>query len=151
MFGIELIEHSGGSHAITQLRAAFDDLKADPDQGPNIVDDTNVVGVTELGENGVTVRVLIKTKPGSQWGVGRAYNRLVKIHFDRAGIEIPRPHTMVYFGQGRDGNAPPARFQLTDDRAGGTPGRAPGDAGTGTGGRSNPRPGRDFDDSEDQG
>ncbi|MCP1366793.1 mechanosensitive ion channel family protein, partial [Halomonas sp. BBD48] len=49
-------------------------------------------------------------------GVGRAYNRLVKMHFDAAGIEIPFPHTTLYFGENKDGTAPPAHLRLAEDR-----------------------------------
>jgi small-conductance mechanosensitive channel len=59
---------------------------------------------------------VIKTTPGNQWAVGRAFNRLVKIYFDKAGIEIPFPHTTLYFGEDRDGSAPAANVRLADDR-----------------------------------
>jgi small conductance mechanosensitive channel len=51
-----------------------------------------------------------------QWAVGRAYNRLVKLHFDAAGIEIPFPHTTLYFGQEKDGSAPPAQVHLLGNK-----------------------------------
>ena len=47
-----------------------------------------------------------------QWAVGRAYNRLVKMHFDDAGIEIPFPHTTLYFGEDKNGGAPAANVRL---------------------------------------
>jgi len=46
--------------------------------------------------------------------VGRAYNRVVKQHFDAAGIEIPFPHQTLYFGQDKDGTAPPANIRSID-------------------------------------
>src|SRR3546814_12753070 len=45
-----------------------------------------------------------------QWAVQRGYNRLVKKHFNAAGIELPYPHTVVYFGQDKNGYAPPANL-----------------------------------------
>jgi len=60
--------------------------------------------------------VLIKTAPGMQWAVGRAYNRLVKMHFDKAGIEIPFPHTTLYFGEDKEGLAPPAYVRVDTDK-----------------------------------
>jgi hypothetical protein len=44
--------------------------------------------------------------------VGRAFNRLLKIRFDEAGIEIPFPHRTLYFGEAKDGSAPAARVQM---------------------------------------
>lgn len=101
-------------NAIAHLREAFADLKSDPVAGPNILEDMTVPGVTALGDSSVNIRIMIKTKPGTQWGVGRAFNRLVKIHFDRAGIEIPFPHQTLYFGEDRSGNAPPANLRIIE-------------------------------------
>jgi len=63
----------------------------------------------------VNIRVRIKTRAGSQFPVGRAYNRLVKRHFDAAGIEIPYPHMTLYFGEDKQGKAPPARIRIAGD------------------------------------
>ena len=67
-------------------------------------------------------RLGIKAVAGTQFGVGRAYNRLVKRHFDAAGIEIPFPHMTLYFGEDKQGKAPPANLRLLDGRE-----DAPGD------------------------
>lgn len=93
---------------IVRLREAYAELISDPEQKAKILDDLEVHGVTALADSSVNIRVRIKTLPGSQWAVGRAYNRLVKYHLDAAGIEIPFPHLTMYFGQDKDGGAPPA-------------------------------------------
>ncbi|MFP4251023.1 MAG: mechanosensitive ion channel domain-containing protein [Guyparkeria sp.] len=98
--------------AIAQLKAAFDELAADPDWKDCILEPVDIPGVVALADNSVNIRVMIKTTPGKQWAVGRAYNRLVKIYFDKAGIEIPFPHTTLYFGVDKDGEAPPANLRL---------------------------------------
>ena len=110
---------------IQHLSAAFDELRAHPDYGPKILGDLEVHGVTALADSSVNVRVRIKTLPGEQWGVGRAYNRLVKRHFDTAGIEIPFPHMTLYFGEDKKGDAPPAHVQLLQPTAGSGPGVVP--------------------------
>jgi small conductance mechanosensitive channel len=99
--------------AIVHLRAAFDELLADEDQRSQILDPVlEVHGVTALADSSVNLRVRIKTLPGAQFGVGRAYNRLVKRHFDAAGIEIPYPHMTLYFGEDKQGKAAPARIHI---------------------------------------
>lgn len=98
--------------AIEHLRAAFAELMHDEILSPEILEDITIPGVTALNERGVTIRVLIKTTPGMQWAVQRGYNRLVKKHFNAANIELPYPHTVVYFGQDKDGNAPSANVDL---------------------------------------
>ncbi|MBZ5487655.1 mechanosensitive channel protein [Halomonas aquamarina] len=98
--------------AIAQLQLAFEDLRASEEHGFKILADLTVAGVTALADSSVNIRVVIKTTPGDQWGVGRAYNRLVKMRFDDAGIEIPFPHTTLYFGQDKSGSAPPANLRV---------------------------------------
>lgn len=80
------------------LREAFDELKNDPEVAPNVIGDIDIAGVSALEDNGLRIRAMITTVPGTQWGIGRAFNRLVKNHFDQAGIEIPFPHQTLYFG-----------------------------------------------------
>ena len=78
-----------------------------------ILEPIDVHGVTSFGDSAVNIRILIKTTAGNQWAVGRAYNKLVKKYFDAAGIEIPFPHTTLYFGAEKDGTAPPAFVKVS--------------------------------------
>ncbi|KPQ19951.1 mechanosensitive channel protein [Halomonas sp. HL-93] len=103
--------------AIEQLKVAFEDLKASEEHSHKLLEDLTVAGVIALADNSVNIRVVIKTTPGDQWAVGRAYNRLVKLRFDEAGIEIPFPHTTLYFGENKDGSAPPANVRVIDSTA----------------------------------
>jgi len=98
--------------AMYHLEQAFEELKLDPVLAPEILEDMTIPGVTALNERGFTIRVLIKTTPGMQWAVQRGYNRLVKKHFNAANIELPYPHTVVYFGQDKRGAAPGANVNL---------------------------------------
>lgn len=81
---------------IEHLHAAFEELRNDPEQRKNILGDLEVHGITEFADSAVNIRIRIKTQPGMHFGVGRAYNRLVKKHFDAAGIEIPFPHRTLF-------------------------------------------------------
>jgi small conductance mechanosensitive channel len=55
-----------------------------------------VVGVQGLGDNAVTIRVMLRTRPGMQWEVGREFRRRAKIRLDAEGIEIPFPQRTVH-------------------------------------------------------
>lgn len=103
---------------IVTLRAAFDELMADPEHKTNILAELEVHGVTALADSSVNIRVRIKTVPGAQFGIGRAYNRLVKYHLDAAGIEIPFPHMTLYFGEDKDGKVPPAPIVIQSGKRG---------------------------------
>ena len=100
--------------AIVALRNAFDELSSDEDLKSEILEPLEVAGVIALADSSVNIRVRIKTTPGNQWAVGRAYNRLVKLHLDEAGIEIPFPHTTIFFGEDKQGQAPAANLRLVE-------------------------------------
>ncbi len=68
------------------MREAFDDLRASPAGGP-ITGAFDMQGVANFSDETVTVRARIMTRPGRQWGVGRAYNELVTRKLDAANIE----------------------------------------------------------------
>jgi small conductance mechanosensitive channel len=98
----------------TVLREIAAEIRADPKLGPQIRDDIEILGVERLADSGVLIRARIKTDPLARWSVAREFNRRIKQHFDRLGIEIPYPHQKVVIeGGGRhpaeaDFPSPPA-------------------------------------------
>ena len=60
----------------------------------------------------VIVKARIKTRPIQQWMVGREFNRRLKRRFDELGIEIPYPHTTLYFGADKQGRAAAANLSV---------------------------------------
>jgi small-conductance mechanosensitive channel len=82
---------------------AFAELKGDPEQASGILDELEWFGVNSFGDSAVMLRARIKCVPGRQWGIGRAYNGVLKTVFDARNIEIPFPHQTIYFGETKDG------------------------------------------------
>ncbi|CAA7618839.1 mechanosensitive ion channel family protein [Magnetospirillum sp. UT-4] len=74
------------------------ELALDPELGPELLEPLEVMGVDRFEASAVVVRVRLKTQPGSQWKIGRAFNRRMKQRFDELGIEIPFPQTTLWFG-----------------------------------------------------
>ncbi|OXY82746.1 mechanosensitive ion channel protein MscS [Oceanimonas doudoroffii] len=103
--------------AIAHLQHAFEELVADPEQKPYVLEALEVAGVIALADSSVNIRVRIMTAPGMQWAVGRAYNRLVKMHFEQAGIEIPYPQSTVHFEGSRQGEAPALKLERATSSA----------------------------------
>ncbi len=54
-----------------------------------------ILGIEVLADSEVTWRVVVDTKPGKQWEVGRALRERIKAAFDEDGIEIPFPHQVT--------------------------------------------------------
>ena len=86
-------------HVVDVLHQVGDDLHADPAFGRHILDELEVLGVNDFADSAVTIKIRIKTRPLKQWMVGRELRRRIKKAFDAQGIEIPFPHTSVYFGE----------------------------------------------------
>ncbi|MGB8623596.1 MAG: mechanosensitive ion channel domain-containing protein, partial [Paracoccaceae bacterium] len=94
----------------TAMFDAYEELRRDPDQGGFLLGDLEWFGLNSFGDSAVILRARIKTRPGTQWGVGRAYNALLKRIFDERGIEIPFPHQTIFFGEAKDGTTQPIRI-----------------------------------------
>ncbi len=100
---------------IAVLEEIGEAARADPAMGPEIIEPLEVMGVNELADSAVVVRVRLKTRPGKQYMVRRGFNRLMKQAFDEHGIEIPFPHTTLYFGEDKQGNAPAANLRVAGE------------------------------------
>jgi len=57
-----------------------------------------VLRVDKLGDSGIDIKILGDVKPLEQWNVMGELRLRLKKAFDAEGIEIPWPHTKVYFG-----------------------------------------------------
>ncbi|MBD8893771.1 mechanosensitive ion channel domain-containing protein [Roseibium litorale] len=77
------------------MEEAFERLR-NTEAGKDIIADLEMHGVTSFGDSAVNIRARIKTLPGSQWGIGRAYNEHIKDVFDEQGIEIPFPQVTYH-------------------------------------------------------
>ena len=77
------------------LRGVGDELMADEKLRPLILDPFDYLGVDALDEFWVVLLLRIRTLPLQQWVVGRAYNRLVKIAFDKHGIASRDPNPVA--------------------------------------------------------
>ena len=93
------------------LRELGAEMRADPDYGPLILEDMEILGVDAFADSAVIIKARIKTLPIKQWSVMREFNRRMKHRFDALNIEIPFPHQTIYFGVDHEGKAPPAFVQ----------------------------------------
>ncbi len=89
-----------------------------------ILEEPEVWGVESLDADGVTIRLVVKTKPLSQWKVARELRARIKERFDAEGIEIPFPQRVVWHRS--DGGQSPGDAESPDRDVGanGTSGRA---------------------------
>lgn len=96
------------------IRDAAAEMRQDPEFGPKILEDLELLGVENWADSAVVVRARFKVVPLEQWAVRRELLRRLKKTFDARGIEIPYPHLTLYPGRGKDGGAPPLRLVLEE-------------------------------------
>ena len=85
-------------HVIAVINRVCKEMAEDPQWAPLILKTPQVLRVDNLGDSGIELKVLGDTKPIRQWDVMGEIRKRVKKAFDEEGIEIPWPHTKVYFG-----------------------------------------------------
>jgi small-conductance mechanosensitive channel len=85
---------------IDQVCQAF---KEDPKWGGDMLTTPHVERVDNLGDSGIEIKILGDTKPITQWALMGELRKRLKERFDEEGIEIPWPHTKVYFGNSPTG------------------------------------------------
>jgi len=85
-------------HAISVINRVGQELAKDKDWRKMIKNPPQVLRVDNLGDSGIEIKILGDVKPIQQWAVMGELRLRLKKAFDAEGIEIPWPHTKVYFG-----------------------------------------------------
>jgi small conductance mechanosensitive channel len=119
MLDVRVAYRENVDEVIQTLVRTADELRDDPDLGPLILEELEVMGVNGLGESGVEIRIRLKTLPLERFRVARELRRRIKASFDAAGIEIPYPHRVLQFGVDRQGAAEPLRLAQAEARGAG--------------------------------
>lgn len=84
------------------MKNVGEELAKDSSYAPKILEPIEVFGLDQFGDSAIVIKARIKTKPIEQWNVGREYRRRLKYAFDQSNIEIPFPHTTLYWGENSD-------------------------------------------------
>ncbi len=77
--------------AIGVVRDEAASFSSDPKWKLELDGPVEVLGVESVSDNAVSIRSLLRTRPGSQWSVGREFRRRMKSRLYREQIEIPYP------------------------------------------------------------
>jgi small-conductance mechanosensitive channel len=71
-------------------------LKEIYDQEENMLAEPSVMGVQNLSESDVVLRVAAECKSVTHWAIARKLRKAIKDRFDDKGIEIPYPRLVTY-------------------------------------------------------
>ncbi|MDO8578526.1 MAG: mechanosensitive ion channel family protein, partial [Dehalococcoidales bacterium] len=88
--------------AMAVINQVGKELAEDPAWRSAVISPPKALRVDKLGDSGIDIKIMGETKPARQWDVAGELRLRLKKAFDKEGIEIPWPHTKVYFG-----NMPP--------------------------------------------
>jgi small-conductance mechanosensitive channel len=95
VFDIGVAYKEDPDKVITVIQKVGAELQAEEEFGPNILEPIEVVGLDRFGESEIVIKARLKTKPGSQFAMGRAFRKKLKYMFDQENIEIPFPLTQI--------------------------------------------------------
>jgi small-conductance mechanosensitive channel len=84
--------------AIRTINKVGLELAEDKDWKDRIITPPKVLRVNKWGDSSIDIKVLGDVKPSEQWAVTGELRLRLKRVFDDEGIEIPWPHTKLYFG-----------------------------------------------------
>ena len=85
-------------HAMDVINRVGDELAEDERWGKLIKGAPHALRVNNLGDSGIDIKIVGNVNPMQQWAVMGELRLRLKKAFDAEGIEIPWPHTKVYFG-----------------------------------------------------
>lgn len=71
-------------------------------ENENIVEEPQVLGVINLGDYGITLRLIARTANMQKWGIERELRKRIKEAFDDNKIKIPYPRTLIIQNKEKD-------------------------------------------------
>jgi len=83
---------------IETINRICQEMAEDPKWKEDFISTPAVLRVDNLGDSGIDIKILGDTQPARQWAIMGELRLRIKKTFDSEGIEIPWPHTKVYFG-----------------------------------------------------
>ncbi len=83
---------------IDTINRVCQEMAQEPQWKDDFITTPSVLRVDKLGDSGIDIKILGDTKPSKQWAIMGELRLRLKNTFDSEGIEIPWPHTKVYFG-----------------------------------------------------
>ena len=73
-------------------------LAADPEMGPNIIEPLKMQGVEQFGDFAIQIRMKMTTRPGEQFVIRRKALAMIKTAFDANGIHFAFPTVQIAGG-----------------------------------------------------
>jgi len=82
--------------AIAIVKQVALEVSEDPNWQKKVIEPPEILGVENFSEQGVVIRVWVKTEPLKQWEVAREFRRRVKTAFGAAGISLSLAQQQIW-------------------------------------------------------
>jgi len=85
-------------HAMAVINRVGEELATDENWRDRLITPPKALRVNKFGDSGIDIKITCDVKPSEQWATMGELRLRLKRAFDAENIEIPWPHTKVYFG-----------------------------------------------------
>ena len=96
LLDIEIPMDAGIKAAIEIIKATADELWRAEEWSDLVLEEPEVWGVERMSTNGVTIRLVVKTRPLEQWKVARELRARIKTALESAGIGLAQPTVLLH-------------------------------------------------------
>ncbi|MDJ0844072.1 mechanosensitive ion channel family protein [Crocosphaera sp.] len=114
-FSIKIGWNEDIDKAIDIMIQVANQMQSEPEWGDKFLDPVEILGVDEVSNQGILIRLLIRTKPMEQWPIGREFRLRVKKAFDQAGISLGIPYQKIMVINSTN-NDDPSSFYVTPEQ-----------------------------------
>ena len=111
LFEVGIAYREDMDYVCTLLSQVDENMREDENFKDDMLEPLEIFGLDKFADSAVIIKARIKTNPSQQWRISREFNRRIKMLFDKENIEIPFPHQTIYFGENKDGSAPPLHIE----------------------------------------
>ena len=111
LFEVGIAYREDMDYVCTLLSQVDENMREDDNFKDDMLEPLEIFGLDKFADSAVIIKARIKTNPSQQWRISREFNRRIKMLFDKENIEIPFPHQTIYFGENKDGSAPPLHIE----------------------------------------
>ncbi|NQZ64962.1 mechanosensitive ion channel family protein [Crocosphaera sp.] len=115
-FAIRIAWNEDIDKAMDIMIEVANQMESEPEWGEKFLAPAEVLGVDEVSNQGILIRLLIRTKTMEQWAIGRELRLRVKKAFDQAGISLGIPYQKIMVINSTDNNDEQSSFYVTPEQ-----------------------------------
>ncbi|MGK7932070.1 MAG: mechanosensitive ion channel family protein [Microcystaceae cyanobacterium] len=114
-FTIKIAWNENVDRAISVMNQVAEEMQSEPQWAEKCLQPAEVLGVDDISYEGILLRMILKTLPKEQWGVGREYRRRLKLAFEKENIALGIPYHQVTMVSPRSDEFMTMNYQSSED------------------------------------